>query len=99
MVEFLCWLDAQLPKGSLTEIDVVKGLEGFRRATNALHDISFDTICGAGPNGAIMHYRVTTESDRQIRSAEMFLIDSGAQYVNGTTDITRTLAVGEVPED
>ena len=59
MVEFLAWLDREAPKGKLTEIDVVKSLEGFRRATNALHDISFDTICGAGPNGAIVHYRVT----------------------------------------
>jgi len=53
MVEFLCWLEAEAPKGGLTEVDVVTALEGYRRATNALHDISFDTICGAGPNGAI----------------------------------------------
>jgi Xaa-Pro aminopeptidase len=59
MCEFLCWLDARAPQGGLTEIDVVTALEGFRRATNALHDLSFDTICGSGPNGAIMHYRVT----------------------------------------
>jgi Xaa-Pro aminopeptidase len=95
MVEFLCWLDDRLPKGGLTEIDVVKGLEGFRRATNALHDISFDTICGAGPNGAIMHYRVTEESNRAITQGSLLLVDSGAQYLDGTTDITRTVAVGD----
>ena len=95
MVEFLCWLDAQAPKGALTEIDVVRALEGFRRATNALHDIAFDTICGAGPNGAIMHYRVTEGSNRPVQTGELLLVDSGAQYVDGTTDITRTIAVGD----
>jgi len=95
MVEFLAWLDVQAPKGGLTEIDVVRALEGFRRATNALHDISFDTICGAGPNGAIMHYRVTEGSNRPVRMGELLLVDSGAQYVDGTTDITRTIAVGD----
>ena len=95
MVEFLAWLDARLPQGGMTEIDVVTGLEGYRRATNALHDISFDTICGAGPNGAIMHYRVTGQSNRAIGSNELLLVDSGAQYLDGTTDITRTVAVGD----
>lgn len=93
MVEFLCWLDAQ-PQGSLTEISVVRALEGFRRATNALHDISFDTISGSGPNGAIMHYRVTEESNRAVGQDELLLVDSGAQYLDGTTDITRTIAIG-----
>lgn len=95
MVEFLAWLDEQAPKGGLTEISVVTALEGFRRATNALHDISFDTICGAGPNGAIMHYRVTEESNRAVGQDELLLVDSGAQYLDGTTDITRTVAVGD----
>ena len=95
VVEFLAWLDAQTPKGGLTEIAVVQALEGFRRATNALHDISFDTICGAGPNGAIMHYRVTDESNRAIGQNELLLVDSGGQYRDGTTDITRTIAVGD----
>jgi Xaa-Pro aminopeptidase len=95
MVEFLCWLDDQAPKGHLTEIAVVQALEGFRRATNALHDISFDTISGAGPNGAIMHYRVTEETNRPVRQGELLLVDSGAQYVDGTTDITRTVAIGD----
>ncbi|NEY91322.1 aminopeptidase P family protein [Tabrizicola oligotrophica] len=95
VVEFLCWLDARLPQSGLTEIDVVKALEGFRRATNALHDISFDTICGAGPNGAIMHYRVTEQSNRVVAQNALLLVDSGAQYLDGTTDITRTVAVGD----
>ena len=95
MVEFLAWLDTELPKGTLSEIDVVVALEGFRRATNALHDISFDTISGAGPNGAIMHYRVTRESNRAVGTDTLLLVDSGAQYLDGTTDITRTVAVGD----
>jgi Xaa-Pro aminopeptidase len=99
MVEFLTWLDAEAPKGQLTEIAVVTALEGFRRATNALTEISFDTICGAGPNGAIVHYRVTEASDRRVTPGEILLVDSGGQYVDGTTDITRTVAVGPVPDD
>jgi Xaa-Pro aminopeptidase len=95
MVEFLRWLDEASPSGGLTEISVVQALEGFRRATNALHDISFDTICGAGPNGAIMHYRVTGETNRPVQRNELLLVDSGAQYLDGTTDITRTIAIGD----
>ncbi len=95
VVEFLAWLDTKTPGGGLAEIDVVRALEGFRRATNALHDISFDTICGSGPNGAIMHYRVTEASNRAIGRNELLLVDSGAQYLDGTTDITRTVAVGD----
>ncbi len=95
MAEFLCWLDTESPKGRLTEIAVVRALEGFRRATNALHDISFDTISGAGPNGAIIHYRVTEATNRAIGRNELLLVDSGAQYIDGTTDITRTIAIGD----
>jgi Xaa-Pro aminopeptidase len=95
LAEFLCWLDRHAPAGGLTEIDVVRALEGFRRDTNVLHDISFDTICGAGPHGAIMHYRVTEASNRAVGQNELLLVDSGAQYQDGTTDITRTIAVGD----
>lgn len=98
MCEFLAWLDAQEP-ASLTEIDVVTALEGFRRATNALKDISFDTICGAGPHGAIVHYRVTEGTNRALQEGELLLVDSGGQYEDGTTDITRTVALGEVEEE
>ncbi|NTJ42766.1 aminopeptidase P family protein [Agrobacterium larrymoorei] len=103
MVEYLAWLDGQQP-GSVTEIQAVKALEEVRARVgqamqNPLKDISFDTISGAGENAAIIHYRVTTESDRVLKDGEMFLVDSGAQYVNGTTDITRTVAIGNVPEE
>ena len=94
MVRFLAWLDTEAPKGGLTEIDVVKALEGFRAATNALRDISFETICGAGPNGAIVHYRVSEKTNRQVKPGELLLVDSGGQYIDGTTDITRTIAIG-----
>ena len=99
MVEFLAWLDREAPGGGLTEIAVVTALEGFRRATNLLLDVSFDTICGAGADGAIVHYRVTEKTDRPVRPGELLLVDSGAQYPDGTTDITRTVAVGPVPAD
>ena len=95
MCEFLAWLDAQ-PANSLTEIDVVRALEGFRQSTNALKDISFDTICGAGPHGAIIHYRVTEETNRAIKQGDLLLVDSGGQYLDGTTDITRTIAMGAI---
>lgn len=96
MVEFLCWLDATLPHTSLTEIDVVTKLESARAATGKLRDISFETIAGTGPNGAIVHYRVTRDTNRTIQRGDLLLIDSGGQYLDGTTDITRTLPVGEV---
>lgn len=94
MVRFLAWLDEEAPKGALSETEVVSKLEGFRRETNALLDVSFETICGSGPNGAIVHYRVTHHSDRAISPGELLLVDSGGQYLDGTTDITRTIAIG-----
>jgi Xaa-Pro aminopeptidase len=93
MVEFLAWLDAA-DYSTLSEIDVVTKLESFREATGALRDISFETICGSGPNGAIVHYRVTEETNRKLDTNSMLLIDSGGQYIDGTTDITRTVALG-----
>jgi Xaa-Pro aminopeptidase len=96
---FLHWLDGALQGGALTEIDVVRALEGFRAATNRLHDLSFDTICGTGPNGAIMHYRVTEETNRRIEPGTLLLVDSGGQYADGTTDITRTMPVGDPGDD
>ena len=95
VARFLAWFDKEAPSGKLTEIDAVAALESFRRDTGALKDISFPTIAGAGPNGAIVHYRVTRSSNRRIGKNELFLIDSGAQYEDGTTDITRTLVVGK----
>ncbi len=98
MVRFLAWIDANAPQGGLTEIDVVRQLEQFRRDTNQLQDISFDTICGAGADGAIVHYRVTEGTNRQVKPNELLLVDSGGQYIDGTTDITRTIIVGEPSE-
>jgi Xaa-Pro aminopeptidase len=91
---FLAWLDGEAPKGNLTEITAVEALESFRRDTGLLKDVSFPSISGAGSDGAIVHYRVTRSTDRRIAPGELFLIDSGGQYEDGTTDITRTVAVG-----
>ncbi|AWN37835.1 aminopeptidase P family protein [Methylobacterium radiodurans] len=95
VVRFLAWLDARAAAGGLTEIAAVEALEAFRAAGGDLRDVSFPTISGSGPNGAIVHYRVTRATDRAVNPGELFLIDSGAQYPDGTTDITRTVAVGE----
>ncbi len=93
MTRFLAWLAVEAPRGRLSEIDAVKALETFRRASDAMKDISFPTIAGAGPNSAIPHYRVSESSYRKIERG-IFLVDSGAQYEDGTTDITRTIAIG-----
>jgi Xaa-Pro aminopeptidase len=95
VTRFLAWFDREAARGTLTEIDAVAALESFRRDTGLLKDVSFPTISGAGPDGAIVHYRVTTRTNRGITAGELFLIDSGGQYQDGTTDITRTVAVGE----
>ncbi len=94
LAKFLCWFDAEAPKGELTEIGIVTALEAFRREEETCIDASFDTISGAGANGAIVHYRVTNKTDRQLHAGEIMLVDSGAQYLSGTTDITRTLYTG-----
>ena len=95
LANFLAWIDREAPKGSLFEIDTVEALESFRRDTGALKDVSFPTIAGTGPNGAIVHYRVTRKTNRRIALGELLLIDSGAQFEDGTTDVTRTIAIGE----
>ncbi|MGJ4943358.1 aminopeptidase P family protein [Bradyrhizobium sp. HKCCYLS1011] len=94
LARFLAWIDREAPKGALTEIDAVEALETFRRDTGALKDVSFPTIAGTGPNGAIVHYRVTRKTNRRIMPGDLLLIDSGAQYQDGTTDVTRTIAIG-----
>jgi Xaa-Pro aminopeptidase len=95
IARFLHWLDEAVARGeTLTEIHVVTALEGFRANTGRLMDASFDTICGSGPNGAIVHYRVSRESNRVLQPGELLLVDSGGQYMDGTTDITRTVAFG-----
>jgi Xaa-Pro aminopeptidase len=101
--KFLAWIDRQQP-GSIDEIAAARSLEDFRRKTGEelqmpLRDISFDTISGAGPNGAVIHYRVTTKTSRKLGADELYLVDSGAQYQDGTTDITRTVAIGKPSEE
>ena len=93
--KFLCWLDANAAKGGVDEIAAVEKLQGFRRLSNELRDLSFSTISGAGPNGAIVHYRVTPETNKKLEPGNLYLVDSGGQYPDGTTDITRTVAIGE----
>jgi Xaa-Pro aminopeptidase len=95
---FLAWLDTAARDGTLDEIAAVRELEARRARSNMLKEISFDTISGSGPNGAIVHYRVTDATNRRLKSGELFLIDSGGQYLDGTTDITRTVAIG-TPSD
>ncbi|ARS27141.1 aminopeptidase P family protein [Sphingomonas sp. KC8] len=94
LTRFLHWLSVEAPKGGLTELDASDRLEAFRKATGVLRDLSFDTISGAGPNGAVVHYRVSEETNRPIELNSLFLIDSGGQYEDGTTDVTRTIAIG-----
>lgn len=95
MAKFLCWFDSEAPKGKLDEIGIATALESFRREDASLVDVSFDTISGAGANGAIIHYRVDQRTNRQLKPGELMLLDSGAQYLSGTTDITRTMSTGK----
>ena len=95
MCRFLAWLDANASSGKLDEITAAKKLESLRRQTGELKEISFDTISGAGANGAIVHYRVSESSNAPLKTGTLYLIDSGAQYLDGTTDITRTVTLGE----
>jgi Xaa-Pro aminopeptidase len=94
LTRFLAWVAREAPGGHLTEIEAAEALEGCRRATESLIDLSFDSISGAAPHAAIPHYRVTRSSNRTIKRDEIFLIDSGGQYPDGTTDVTRTMIVG-----
>ncbi len=96
VVRFLHWLDEKTKKtNDIDEIIAAKELEGLRAQSNKLCEISFDTIAGSGANGAIVHYRVNQTTNRKLKNGELFLIDSGAQYLDGTTDITRTVAIGQ----
>ena len=99
MVKFLAWLDEAGPGGTLTEIGVAEQLEAIRRESNALMNISFDTISASGPNAALPHYRVTDASNRPVVPGELLLVDSGGQYRDGTTDITRTIATGPAGDE
>ncbi|WP_030539323.1 aminopeptidase P family protein [Sphingobium sp. DC-2] len=91
---FLHWIAVEGPKGTADELTAAARLEAFRRDTGELQDLSFDTISGAGPNGAIVHYRVDETTNRRIEPGSLYLVDSGGQYRDGTTDVTRTIAIG-----
>ncbi|NDD29044.1 MAG: aminopeptidase P family protein, partial [Proteobacteria bacterium] len=99
MCRFLAWLSREAPGGGLTEIAASDRLEALRRESPEFRDLSFNSISGAGSNGAIVHYRATPETQRVLTPGELYLIDSGAQYPDGTTDITRTLAIGIAPRE
>ena len=94
LVRFLHWLSLEAPSGTVTEMMAADRLLGFRRVNERFRGLSFDTISGAGPNGAIVHYRVSEATDRRLEPGSLFLLDSGAQYQDGTTDVTRTIAIG-----
>ena len=95
LTRFLHWVATEAQDSLPDEVEVVTKLEGFREATGALKDLSFDTIAGSGPNGAIVHYRATRRLNRKLERGTLLLVDSGAQYLDGTTDVTRTVAIGE----
>lgn len=95
VTRFLAWLDAEAAAGRIDEMAAAEKLQSFRRLSNELRDLSFSTISGAGPNGAIVHYRVTPATNRRLEPGNLYLVDSGGQYPDGTTDITRTVAIGE----
>ncbi|AYO79582.1 aminopeptidase P family protein [Sphingobium yanoikuyae] len=96
---FLHWIAVEAPKGGLTELSASDRLEAFRKDTGLLEDLSFDTISGAGPNGAVVHYRVEEKTNRPIETGSFYLVDSGGQYRDGTTDVTRTIAIGSPSEE
>jgi Xaa-Pro aminopeptidase len=94
LTRFLHWLSVEAPKGGVDELIAAAKLQAFREETGALRDLSFDTISGAGPNGAVVHYRVSEETNRPLEPNSLYLVDSGGQYQDGTTDVTRTVAIG-----
>ena len=94
LARFLCWLDRAAPSGTLTEIAAADWLEARRRENEHFRGLSFPTISGAGPNGAIVHYRVSEQTNQRLAPGSLYLVDSGAQYLDGTTDVTRTVAIG-----
>lgn len=96
---FLHWLDTEAQQTLPDEVEIVSRLEALREATGLLKDLSFDTIAGAGPNGAVVHYRPTHRTNRRIEPGQLLLVDSGAQYLDGTTDVTRTIAIGQPSQE
>jgi Xaa-Pro aminopeptidase len=96
---FLHWIDEEAPRGDVDELKASDHLEALRRENEELRDLSFDSISGAGPNGAIVHYRSSEKTNRKLEKGTLYLIDSGGQYVDGTTDITRTVPIGQPTEE
>ncbi|QDX26720.1 aminopeptidase P family protein [Sphingomonas suaedae] len=99
LARFLKWAEAEMPKGGVTEMSAADRLQAFREETGVLKDLSFDTISAAGPNGAIPHYKVTAESSLAVEPGQLYLVDSGGQYEDGTTDVTRVIPVGEPTQE
>ncbi|MBV8337611.1 MAG: aminopeptidase P family protein [Alphaproteobacteria bacterium] len=99
LTRFLSWLAREAPKDGITEIAASDRLEAIRREGEYFRDLSFPTISGAGSNGAIVHYRATPETEKQLEPGSLYLLDSGAQYLDGTTDVTRTVAIGEPTQE
>jgi len=99
VTRFLHWLDQEAPKGRVDELVAERKLTSLRAEEELFREPSFDTISGAGPNGAIVHYRVSENTNRQLATGTFYLVDSGAQYLDGTTDITRTIAIGTVTDE
>ncbi|MBT5414260.1 MAG: aminopeptidase P family protein, partial [Rhodospirillaceae bacterium] len=93
LVGFLAWLEAAAPAGKVTELAAAKHLTGLRAALDMYRGVSFEPISGAGPNGAVVHYRVTEATNRTLAPGDLYLVDSGGQYLDGTTDVTRTVLV------
>lgn len=99
LCRFLAWLDEAAAEGGVSELEASRRLLEFRRSGEHFRDTSFETISGSGPNGAIVHYRVTEDTDRHLQPGELYLVDSGGQYLDGTTDVTRTVAIGTPAEE
>jgi Xaa-Pro aminopeptidase len=99
IARFLRWIDEESPGGEVDELIASDKLEALRREAPELRDLSFDSISGAGPNGAIVHYRSSEKTNRKLETGSLYLIDSGGQYVDGTTDITRTIPIGEPTDE
>jgi Xaa-Pro aminopeptidase len=99
LTSFLHWLAVEAQESLPDELEIAAKLETLREGTGALKDLSFDSIVGAGPNGAIVHYRATRRTARRIAKGELLLVDSGAQYLDGTTDVTRTVAIGDPTDE
>ncbi|MBI1180707.1 MAG: M24 family metallopeptidase, partial [Alphaproteobacteria bacterium] len=94
LAKFFAWLAEHAPRGTVDELSAVDRLQSFRQENDLFRDLSFDTISGSGPNGAIVHYHSTPKTNRTLGLGELYLVDSGAQYLDGTTDVTRTVAIG-----